>query len=333
MQKEKLIYFDSIDFFRALGVFFVFLHHAIQVYGFAQNTYLGPYLYYSTAFMWSGVNLFFLASGFINGRNLFSRQSKVNFLKKRGKRILPLYYVYMLIGTIGYIFNYKFFSINDFNILNHFLFLSGVDCYNSNIINPIYFSITWTLSVEIQLYMITAMIMAIKKIHTLTIIIILFMIGLISPYLSSGINHFGLIMHLDEYFLGVIIRFLIDGKLLHLKKIKTINIFVLLITLFLIYITDLNENFQMLDSTLLLFYSSLLLLLLNLRFNKLSFILVIGRNCYFIYLFHFLFLYIFAKFFDEHYRSNYIILFISFVSCYYVSRISMKYFESKFTNE
>ena len=78
MQKEKLIYFDSIDFFRALGVFFVFLHHAIQVYGFAQNTYLGPYLYYSTAFMWSGVNLFFLASGFINGRNLFSDISTVD---------------------------------------------------------------------------------------------------------------------------------------------------------------------------------------------------------------------------------------------------------------
>lgn len=324
-----LRYFDSIDAFRAIGVIFVFMYHAVQIFGFSQDTIIAPYLYFITALMWSGVNLFFLASGFINGNNLFSGKSKLSFIRKRARRIFPLYYIYMLLGTFFFLQGWDFFSVDGMNIINHYLFLTGVDYYNLNSKHSLYFCITWSLSVEIQLYLLTLFLMLKKPNQIILLAVSFTIVGIAYPYFAIP-NHFGLIMHLDEYFIGIIIRYYYDRRVL--SKINSIifSSLGIITVLCLIPFSNLNQGDPFLDSIFLILYSSILILLLNLKIQYYSRFLTIGKNCYFIYLFHMLFLYIFYKSFAVHFTSNIFVLIFSFLACLYASVLSNSYLETFF---
>ena len=82
--------FDSIDLFRAMGVCFVLLYHSVYIFDFNGGSQTSPYIYLITALMWSGVNLFFLASGFINGKQFLILNSTSSYAIRRVKRIFPL---------------------------------------------------------------------------------------------------------------------------------------------------------------------------------------------------------------------------------------------------
>lgn len=327
--QNKSSYFDSIDAFRAIGVIFVFLHHAVNIFGFSKDTIIAPYLYFITALMWSGVNLFFLASGFINGKNFFSDNSKVSFIRKRAKRIFPLYYIYLILGTFFFLQGWDFFSVDGMNIIDHYLFLTGIDFYNQNLGHSLYFCITWSLSVEIQLYLLTLVLMLTKPNQIILLAVSLTIIGIAYPYFANP-NHFGLIMHLDEYFIGIIIRFYYDNRVLSKINSKIISSLGIITVICLIPFSNLNQGNPFLDSILLIFYLSILILLLNLKIQYYSKFLTIGKNCYFIYLFHMLFLYIFCRVFPSYFNSNIFILTLSFFACIYASILSNVYLESLF---
>jgi peptidoglycan/LPS O-acetylase OafA/YrhL len=321
-------YFDSIDLYRAIGVCFVFLYHSVYLFGSIIDGVIGPHIYFITALMWSGVNLFFLASGFINGKQFINTKSTSLFLISRAKRIFPLYYLYLTIGTCLFMYGNTFFYIDNYNLIYQYLFLSGVDFFNENLGHPAYFCITWSLSVEIQLYLITFFIIKFANKSTIRICLGLSLIGLFTPYLHA--NHFGLIMHLDEYFVGVLLRTLYNTGILQSLIIKWICITGLFISALILPNIELTQGNPLLDSVLLLIYSSILILLLNFKFNIHKSLLEIGKNCYFIYLFHMLFIYMFLKFLNNNGINPIISLCIAFVFCYFFSIISKIFFESIF---
>ena len=320
--------FDSIDLFRAMGVCFVLLYHSVYIFDFNGGIQTSPYIYLITALMWSGVNLFFLASGFINGKQFLILNSTSSYAIRRVKRIFPLYYTYLLIGTLLFIYKFDFFYLNNYNILQQYFFLSGVDFYNKGINHPLYFCITWSLSVEVQLYIITFIIIRFGKKSSLKLCTFLMLIGCVTPYFHA--NHFGLLMHLDEYFLGVIIRYLYNKGNLSYKFTKLIFVTILIISVFTIPYIDLNQGNPLLDSLLLIIYSCILILLINFNFKIHYSILEIGKNCYFLYLFHMLFIYLFLEFFNDIGFPPIISLSITFFICYIASVLSKHTFESKF---
>ena len=72
-----------------------------------------------------GLNLFFLASGFINGAKLLYNNNRYNFVISRIARILPLYITYMIIGTsCWYTLKNDFFYSGDYQIYKPWLFLT-----------------------------------------------------------------------------------------------------------------------------------------------------------------------------------------------------------------
>ena len=99
---------------------------------------------------------------------------------------------------------------------------------------------------------------------------------------------------------------------------------------YLIPFSNLNQGDPFLDSIFLILYSSILILLLNLKIQYYSRFLTIGKNCYFIYLFHMLFLYIFYKSFAVHFTSNIFVLIFSFLACLYAYVLSNSYLETFF---
>ena len=164
-----------------------------------------------------------------------------------------------------------------------------------------------------------------NRLKASTVIVIL---GAIIPYFLKT-SHFGLIMHLDEYFMGVLLRYCYEFQILTKKNSKKISCFAIILSFLLIAFSELNLGNPYLDSILLLFYSSLLNLLLYSKIKIHQYFLNIGRNCYFIYLFHMPFLYLSYVLLNEYYKSNILILFFSFLACFYASCISNRIIERR----
>ena len=84
--------FAGLDHLRALAIIIVFVYHYSVMSGFP------PHLYeYGGSFGWTGVDLFFVLSGFLIGGQLFSKLARElpisygEFYFKRFLRIVPAY--------------------------------------------------------------------------------------------------------------------------------------------------------------------------------------------------------------------------------------------------
>jgi len=325
---------NQVNTYRAIGVILIFLYHCVYCFGTYNDLKIHWHVQALTSLMWSGVNLFFIASGFINGKNFIFCKNIRQFIIKRIARIVPLYFLFIFIGIIFSLKENNFFYSENYDIFIPLFFLSGMDFINQNI-GPAYFSITWSLSVEIQLYILTVFILLIKTTTTkLLIFCSIFLLSLIAPYLDKDISHFGFIMHIDEYLAGVFIRYIFENKISFNSKIfQCIHFeYYWIVIPFLTYLlrSDLNLGNAMFDNILLLFYTSLFYFILKLDFVKSKFLNTIGVNCYFIYLFHMVIFYGICCTFKYFHLLGHSMLsvLISFFLTLFLSVLSMKYFEN-----
>ena len=239
----------------------------------------------------------------------------------------------MTIGTsCWFIFKHDdFFYLDDYQIYKPWLFLTGLDFVDTNL-GPSFFSITWSLSVEIQLYFLIFFLTFMSKNINIIVSIILVVLGMIIPFFYS--NHFGLIMHLDEFFAGVLMRYYYDkNKFLSINRFHLDKIWILFIMLLVIDFSKFNTDIgnPLFDFALLVSITSLFLFLHNNSFKN-KVVQEIGRNCYFIYLYHMIVYYILniiLSFILGNFINNLLITFASFASCFVLSIFSMKYFEIK----
>jgi peptidoglycan/LPS O-acetylase OafA/YrhL len=159
---------QSLDFLRALAILMVFTGHTVLSYG-APST-LSPLQFGGT-----GVDLFFVLSGWLIGYQLFKELQRhgnieiKRFWIRRWMRTIPAYYA-VLIFTIGQ----NLITKDNFSIpWNYFFFVQ-----NYADAMPI-FTVSWSLSVEEQFYLVIAPLIVflhkIKKNHR-TILLIMLMI-------------------------------------------------------------------------------------------------------------------------------------------------------------
>ncbi len=159
--------YRSMDTLRALAIILVVLAHSVLSYG--APTGLAP-----LQLGGSGVDLFFVLSGWLLGSQLFKEISKTNkldykrFLVRRWMRTFPAYYAvlfmivmqqYLTKENTQFPFDYIFFIQN----------------YNFPLS---YFSITWSLCVEEQFYLFIALFLTFtikinKNLLTLLLILVL----------------------------------------------------------------------------------------------------------------------------------------------------------------
>lgn len=156
----------SMDFLRAAAILLVVLGHTVLSYGSPKA--LAPLQFGGT-----GVDLFFVLSGWLLGCQLFKEltiKNKVNIKKfwiRRWMRTLPAYYSVLLLSIIQ-----QYLTKDDVSFpWEYFIFVQ-------NYFDLTFFTISWSLSVEEQFYLAIAPLVAffikLKPEHrTLTLLILL----------------------------------------------------------------------------------------------------------------------------------------------------------------
>jgi peptidoglycan/LPS O-acetylase OafA/YrhL len=294
--KERL---EILDFYRFIAILMVMLFHFFSRWTIPNNTinlypYLNKYDFFKLGK--NGVHFFFMISGFVIFLSLEKSKNIKDFLKNRSIRLIPSM---LLISSFTFII-FKFFD-------NNFIFpdahkLSNL-FFSWSFIQPGLFnnfkyidSSYWSLWVEIQFYIMVAILYFISKINKWDryFIYIFMFISLGLIFLSESYS-FWLIW--QNIILFQYIKFFIIGmifwKLYSLNNDsilqKTVLHSIILIWLLseLLYFTDDRYTKILVICFLILFY--ILIFYKRLNFNENIFwrkTVLFGKSSYISYLFH-----------------------------------------------
>lgn len=302
----------QLDFLRFIGVFLVMVAH---MYIISNKTFLDKFFLVIHVGGWTGVDLFFVLSGYLvsglimKELKLYGSFNATRFLIRRGFKIYPTYYLYIIfIFIMG-----KFIPG-----LHHQPTLTGL--FHESIFVTNYFSFNsvhlWSLSVEEHFYFVLAILFLIliryKKVN-LKVFILIYVFLLIEGigfrlynYLhSTGYDfskqytksHF----RFDSLFFGVLIAYMVNY---HLDIINSIVNYRYRIIFILLSVGVLSTNFifERADYPFIavsnlalnpICYGYLMLVVINIKneiFVKIITPLAyIGMYSYSLYLFHFFF--------------------------------------------
>lgn len=282
---------NNIDFLRFIAVTSVMVSHYHLVPSISSG-------------LWTGVDLFFVISGFLISSLLFkeiSRTGKLNlrrFYIRRALRILPTFYLY-LIGTI-LIFSVigKDFSI--ITIISELLFLQNyLTSFNEH---------TWSLAVEEHFYLFFPVILLftfsrnsqnqrlfITLIFLLSVLILILRIENSASHTYQSItHHYPTHLRLDSILFGVVIAYIYNfhNSLSNIiKKSKIANVYVMVAFLLPFWLPISSPFINTYGLTALYLASGVLVLKstaagnsINSKIFKLC--AFIGKHSYAIYLWH-----------------------------------------------
>ena len=260
-------------------------------------------------FMWTGVYLFFVITGFLFARYILYKDFEfLPYAIRRFFRIYPLY--------IFSLFIYYFITQNGphkiYYFIKHIFFLNTITCSKNEVFffNPAY----WSLPVEIEFYLVVPILAFIRKRFTVKLLLYLFPIFFLAKFLLAlnasqnplnipaviGIHIPGM---MPEFSVGILLYVVYEnflkGKTIRfayqlLIFLSGIGILSLLCTFFVLYGDEgINQNLIMraFFSTFCAFGYALIILscLLFFRDKQLkasNIFLFIGSISYGMYLFH-----------------------------------------------
>lgn len=172
--------YKSMDTLRACAIILVLLAHSVLAYG--APTYLAPLQLGGT-----GVDLFFVLSGWLLGNQLFkeSVNGQINIKKfwyRRWMRTLPAYYFVLLLSILQ-----RYLTKENIEFpFSYFFFIQNYDSHLE------FFYISWSLCVEEQFYLIIAPLIALitklDKKSSLSLLILILIIPSIFRYLDFYSN-------------------------------------------------------------------------------------------------------------------------------------------------
>jgi peptidoglycan/LPS O-acetylase OafA/YrhL len=159
----------ALDLLRAIAILMVFTGHTVLSYGAPSN--LAPLQFGGT-----GVDLFFVLSGWLIGYQLFKELEQFGnidvkrFWIRRWMRTLPAYY-----SVLTYTIVQQYLTKENFSFpFSHLIFLQN---YEENLT---LFTVSWSLSVEEQFYLVIApLVVGLTKLgkhyRTLILVLLLFL--------------------------------------------------------------------------------------------------------------------------------------------------------------
>jgi len=220
--KKKLIELDGL---RGLACLLVISHHYFTgAIDFQTPEVISSLIKILRIFFLSGVDLFFVLSGFLVGGIIIDNHKKLNFLKvffiRRVCRIFPVYFLLIFSFWLGLFF----FSTSE--ILNQWLidkphpfwtYLTFLQSYSMGIgdfSGASWVAVSWTVSVEEQFYLLVPFIFILAGVKRAFVIIFLGL--LIAPFLrnyfTSEFGFYGGYMffpgRMDSIFWGVLLAFI-----------------------------------------------------------------------------------------------------------------------------
>lgn len=143
-------YIPALDSLRGIAILLVITFH-----------YFGAY-FHLFSFGWSGVDLFFVLSGYLITSRLAATRKDPNYFSKfyrnRALRILPLYYLVLILCYIGFNFlakeSHPGLQYYSRNAASFFLFLDNWTMIKTNVPAENQLQHFWSLAVEEQFYII-----------------------------------------------------------------------------------------------------------------------------------------------------------------------------------
>jgi peptidoglycan/LPS O-acetylase OafA/YrhL len=158
----------ELDGLRGVAILSVLVYHYLEQQGPTPPHSLTHYAQRLVLMGWSGVDLFFVLSGFlIGGILLDARESHSyfsTFYLRRFFRIIPIYYLwialYILVVMLasGFLLRHSNSGIlprPDFSVYAHFLFLQNIFLFPYGGVAGAWFSHLWSLAVEEQFYLVS----------------------------------------------------------------------------------------------------------------------------------------------------------------------------------
>lgn len=310
----------TLDFLRGLAIIGVVLFHI-----WPENFKSG-YL---------GVDLFFVLSGFLIAKNLNKGISGVEFFKNRFIRLGPLYFLTILLILITcLILGLRW--VDKFNAICSLLAISNICYYQKNE----YFNLfdgndplghLWSISLEIQFYIISYLLIKYSK-NILFTVAFISLLTCTYRYYQESYNYYDTSTRLWEYLAGSIV-FLNLSKKFSIKQVKFSGLISGFI--FVIYISIFTLNFK---QNILLSFGFIIftaLIISSFSANQLKFYLVekISHISYASYLVH----YPIIKFINHYYKNNLFASFFALIATFlfgyiltYIYNVLIKNYNNKF---
>ena len=293
----------ELDGIRGIAILLVLIWHCFATQVLAQYGTPLYYLQYMSALTWSGVDLFFVLSGFLIGGILLDRRSSKNYFKtffiRRICRIIPLYIMLILV----FVFlnktapsGLRWLFIDPYPLWSYLTFTQN---YFMSAGGTAWLGITWSLAIEEQFYLTLPFIICYVRTKWLVPVCIIMIIGsAVARYLIDGFGSYVYTFsRVDALMSGVLLALLVrtDSFLPLMRKYihLVITMFLLLLLVFAYMTFILTQPGDVVNhSVFALFYSLLILLAIIYQGNPLAGILRssvlcwLGTRSYGIYLFH-----------------------------------------------
>jgi peptidoglycan/LPS O-acetylase OafA/YrhL len=186
----------ELDGLRGTAILLVMVGHYFSVPGVGAVSLLNGYWF---RLGWTGVDLFFVLSGFLIGGILLEARGSSNYFKtfyaRRFFRIIPLYYAWILLYVILAPLIRIFFSERvgpvqqvDGSILAHLFFLQNFHEFLKSGASFWWFSSTWSLAVEEQFYLAAPLLVRYLSRRSLATVLVL--VTLVAPILRFVVRNY-----------------------------------------------------------------------------------------------------------------------------------------------
>jgi peptidoglycan/LPS O-acetylase OafA/YrhL len=297
----------ELDGLRGVAIFLVILWHYVGCLVSIPEAPLVSAMAKATHWAWSGVDLFFILSGFLIGGVLLDNRKSTNVMKvfyiRRACRILPLYFI--MVAMFGIVVSWELLS-NDWlfkgniPIGSYLTFTQNFFMASQQTFGPNWLGITWSLAVEEQFYLAVPLIILVLPSHWLLAVLAVFIA--LAPVFRSQSGQLAAYTlpycRADALLMGVAVAIIYRSTMMHcnFKLWRWLATTALLVAVPVLYALFLNNMFipggVVVHSLLAVAYASILLLTLmhsgerGAAFLRIAPALWLGTRSYGIYLLH-----------------------------------------------
>lgn len=159
----------ELDGYRGLAVSVALMYHYVRYAILARPPELLGYLYTSTPLLWSGMEMFFVLSGFLIGGILLDARDSPRYFStfyiRRFCRLLPIYFLLLGLVALAYRFVYRpigapldWAFAGRMPWYSYATFTQNFWMAKWNTLGPSILAITWSLAVEEQFYLLLPLI-------------------------------------------------------------------------------------------------------------------------------------------------------------------------------
>lgn len=342
----------ELDGIRGLAVLMVVLWHyvacQVQDAGIVSKIILA-----SSKLLWSGVDLFFVLSGFLIGGILLKNKNSGNYFKafyiRRIARIFPLYYLLIFLYLLFFCFdkteNFPWLTENlmplgSYLTFTQNYFMGELATYGGN-----WFAITWSLAIEEQFYLLLPLLVFVLPVKKFPYVLIFaIVLALIMRLTIHNFHSFvSLLCRMDSLMIGVCLAYIntndkCSGFITANKKKVYAAFSVFLLGLVMMHF----KGFGPFKTTWLAFtYAFLILIAIYFKESKLSAFMrnkwlgQIGIVSYGIYIFHQLVSGILHQLILDHSPqitgiNDALVTVLSFILTVVISLLLFRYYEAPF---